>query len=66
LAKPDPAAFALMAAGLGVAPGALAYVGDSLDEDAHGAMLSGCIPVLIDRTGKREAASGWLVIRSLG
>ena len=48
--KPDPAAFAWLAATLGVAPGQIAYVGN-LVTDVIGARAAGCIPIFLDRSG---------------
>lgn len=50
--KPDPAAFhaALQLAGVG--PDEALMVGDSLDNDVHGALGAGVAAVLLDRTGR--------------
>ena len=70
--KPDPAFFARIAAELRLAPGAIAYVGDRLDNDVRPAAAAGMVAVFVRRgpwawinapRGKpREAA---LVVESL-
>ncbi len=47
LAKPDPRAFVCALDGLGVPPGAAAYVGDSPVTDATGAARAGLLPILL-------------------
>ncbi|HEY7462005.1 MAG TPA: HAD-IA family hydrolase [Gemmatimonadota bacterium] len=47
VAKPDPRAFLSALDGLGVAPGAAAYVGDSPVTDAAGAARAGLLPILL-------------------
>ena len=45
--KPSPAAFARMAAALGVQPAEMIHVGDSRREDAEGALASGARAILV-------------------
>ncbi|MDZ5622682.1 HAD family hydrolase [Nocardioides sp. HM23] len=51
-AKPDPRAFRTACADLGVDPGGVVMVGDSLRHDVEGARAAGMSGVLIDRTGR--------------
>jgi putative hydrolase of the HAD superfamily len=48
VAKPDPRIFSSALADLGVAPDRVAYVGDSVRYDVHGARAAGLVPVLLD------------------
>ncbi|MBW8484096.1 HAD family hydrolase [Actinomadura parmotrematis] len=50
-AKPDPRIFRAACAGLGLAPGEVAYVGDRLEVDARGAAAAGLHGVWLDRAG---------------
>ena len=47
--KPSPAFFARVAAELGLAPGAIAYVGDRVDNDVLPAAEAGMLPVFLRR-----------------
>lgn len=49
--KPDPAAFVEACERLGLEPGRVAYVGDSVRADALGAAAAGLVPVWLDRWG---------------
>jgi putative hydrolase of the HAD superfamily len=49
LRKPDPRAFAPVIDALGLPPGNIAYVGDSIPADVEGALAVGLIPVWLDR-----------------
>ena len=51
--KPDPAAFAALAGAFGVAPEAIAYVGDSPESDVAGAVRAGMQAVWFDAEGMR-------------
>ncbi|MBS1767751.1 MAG: HAD family hydrolase [Acidobacteria bacterium] len=51
-AKPDPAAFELMAKKLGLFPGNLVMVGDSWHDDIEGALAAGWTAIWINRVGK--------------
>jgi HAD superfamily hydrolase (TIGR01509 family) len=47
--KPDPRAFAPLVETLGIAPSAIAYVGDSVSADVEGALGAGMPAVWLDR-----------------
>jgi len=47
-AKPDPRIFGDAIAALGIAPGRIAYVGDSYVNDVGGAQAAGLVPLLYD------------------
>lgn len=49
--KPDPTAFLHACEVLGLAPGDVVYVGDSVLADVEGALAVGMIPVWVDRFG---------------
>ena len=51
-AKPGAEIFRTACAGLGVAPGAAAYVGDRLVTDARGAAAAGLAGIWLDRSGR--------------
>jgi len=51
VAKPDPAAFAQLVAALGVAAGAVAYVGDNPSTDVRGAQDAGLVDIWFDWEG---------------
>ncbi|WP_203983729.1 HAD family hydrolase [Sphaerisporangium rufum] len=53
VAKPDPAAFGLVRARLGVDH--VVHVGDDPAADARGALGAGFLPVLVDRAGRTRA-----------
>jgi putative hydrolase of the HAD superfamily len=48
VAKPDPRVFAPALDVLGVPPGRVAYIGDSVTMDVNGARAAGLEPVLVD------------------
>ncbi|MFS0731601.1 HAD family hydrolase [Curtobacterium sp. 1P10AnD] len=48
--KPDPRAFTILAARLGVDPEACLFVGDDPERDVAGARRSGMCAVLVDRS----------------
>jgi putative hydrolase of the HAD superfamily len=54
-AKPDPRIYLEACRRLRLPPGAVAYVGDRLDIDAHGAAAAGLHGVWLDRSGARSA-----------
>lgn len=62
--KPDPRAFLLACAGLGVDPAAVLHVGDEHEVDVLGARAAGLTAVLLDRDGTAPPAER-AVIRSL-
>ena len=62
--KPDPRIFQLALDKLGLPADAVAYVGDSYEDDFVGAKQAGIMPVLIDREGWNPP--GIPSIRSLG
>ena len=62
--KPHPAIFLRAMADLGVRPGEVLHVGDSVGDDVEGARAAGIRPVLLDRSGVR-GADGATVIRDL-
>ncbi|KAA1428317.1 HAD family hydrolase [Nocardioides antri] len=66
-AKPDPRAFHHACHELGVDPGGVVMVGDSLRHDVQGAAAAGMAGVLIDRVGRYRAdeVAGITRIRSL-
>jgi putative hydrolase of the HAD superfamily len=66
-AKPDPRAFREASVRLGIDPGGVVMVGDSLRHDVHGAHAAGMAGVLIDRVGRYRAdeVAGVERIRSL-
>ncbi len=66
-AKPDPRAFHHACADLGVDPGGVVMVGDSLRHDIEGAHAAGMAGVLIDRIGRYRAdeVRGVSQVRSL-
>ncbi len=66
-AKPNPRAFHLVCADLGIDPGGVVMVGDSLRHDVHGAQAAGMAGVLIDRRGRyrHDEVRGVARIRSL-
>ncbi len=47
--KPDPRAFAPLVETLGLSPGEIAYVGDSVRADVEGALGAGLYPVWLNR-----------------
>lgn len=49
--KPEPAIYAMAAAGLGVAAADCLYVGDGSDHELDGAARAGMTPILYDRSG---------------
>ncbi|MFJ5551621.1 HAD family hydrolase [Streptomyces sp. NPDC093225] len=55
VSKPDAGAFRAACEALGLAPGAVAYVGDRLDIDAQGARDAGLAGVWLDRCGAAGA-----------
>jgi putative hydrolase of the HAD superfamily len=65
VSKPDPAAFTLAAARLGVAPATVVYVGDRLDVDARAASAAGMRGIWLNRTRSDAAAPDVTTIRSL-
>lgn len=48
VAKPDPAIFGFALDVLGLSPGRVAYVGDSVHNDVHGAAAAGLVPLHLD------------------
>jgi putative hydrolase of the HAD superfamily len=56
--KPDPEIFDMAARRLGVHPGRILHVGDSLREDFFGATSAGLAAVLIDRDATADEAAG--------
>lgn len=52
--KPEEGIFRLACERLGVRPGELVMVGDSVESDAEGALTAGLNPVLLDRRGRHE------------
>lgn len=62
--KPHPAIFRRTLDALGVAPGEVLHVGDSVGDDVEGARAAGVRPVLLDRAGTKKF-DGAPVIRSL-
>jgi putative hydrolase of the HAD superfamily len=64
-AKPAPAIFARALAAAGVPAPDAVYVGDSLDDDYHGARAAGLNAVLLDRDGCHVRADGVRRIVSL-
>ena len=62
-AKPAPEIFRAAADRLGLAPGAILHVGDTLSEDFEGARAAGFRAVLLDREG--GGAEVWPVVRTL-
>lgn len=65
IAKPNSEAFRMVADALGVSMASLAYVGNSVTEDYHGARSAGCQSILIDRARRHQSETGLLVIHSL-
>lgn len=63
-AKPDPRAFVTACEILGVAPHRCFMVGDSIENDIHGARRAGLSPILLDRYDVHELP-GTTRIRSL-
>jgi putative hydrolase of the HAD superfamily len=63
--KPHPAIFRRTLEALGVAPGEVLHVGDSVGDDVEGARAAGVRPVLLDRAGTKRI-EGCAVIRGLG
>jgi FMN phosphatase YigB (HAD superfamily) len=55
VAKPDPAFFARIASELGLPPGAIAYVGDRVDNDLIPAHTAGMVAVFV-----RRGPWGWI------
>ena len=49
VSKPDPAFFARIATELGLAPSAIAYVGDRLDNDIRPAAAAGMVAIFVRR-----------------
>ena len=47
--KPDPAFFTRVAGEVGLEPGAIAYVGDRLDNDVRPAAVAGMVPIFLRR-----------------
>lgn len=62
-AKPAPEIFRAAADRLGLAPGAILHVGDTLSEDFEGARAAGFHAMLLDREG--GGAKVWPVVRTL-
>jgi HAD superfamily hydrolase (TIGR01662 family) len=71
-AKPDPRFFAVIAARLGLAPSAVAYVGDRVDNDVRPAAAAGMVAVFLRRgpwawiqAGRSDPPEAAVVIESL-
>jgi FMN phosphatase YigB (HAD superfamily) len=54
--KPAPRMFSTLFALLGASPAACVMVGDSVEDDVEGAIASSCAAILLDRTGRTDAA----------
>jgi len=63
--KPDPQAFRLLAAGLGVGPGECLFVGDNPLHDIDGARAVGMTALLVDRYGLHRTGVAEAVMASL-
>ena len=63
--KPDPQAFRLLAAGLGVDPGECLFVGDNPLHDIGGARAVGMTALLVDRYGLHRTGVAEAVMASL-
>ncbi|HZE88193.1 MAG TPA: HAD family hydrolase, partial [Verrucomicrobiae bacterium] len=63
--KPDPIFFDAVARRLGLPPGEIAMVGDSLEDDVRGALGAGFVAVHLDRGGGAPAVRGSFSVRSL-
>jgi len=71
--KPDPAFFRAIADRLGLAPGAIAYVGDRVDNDVRPAAAAGMVAVFLRRgpwawiqAGRTDPPEAAVVIETLG
>lgn len=56
VSKPDPAIFDHALGAMGVDPGDLVYVGDSIRNDVEGALAAGITPLLLDPHDDRPSA----------
>ena len=63
--KPDPRVFAHAIRVVGVTPDRIAYVGDSVRHDVHGARSAGIVPIHFDPFGWCRSADRHRHIRSL-
>lgn len=63
--KPDPRAFTALCDALGMEPREIAYVGDDVLNDAHGARDAGLRSIHLDRSGAVGAIDGVETIREL-
>ena len=65
VAKPDPAIFTFALDALGLPPGRVGYVGDSVINDVGGATAAGLVPLLLDPFDDRAHLEGVERIASL-
>jgi len=65
-AKPDPAIFQIALQRHGLKASEAVHVGDSREDDVHGAIAAGLVPILLDRDGSEPGPEGVCTIGHLG